>query len=131
MLDSMLEDASAETSERVIAVLGSRLESMTRLVVGLHLEPSIRGDRRVRSKMESAKCLDDVVSAVVPDSRVGADSPLDVAVLRASKFMLLRRLKLRLNVACQGDFSPGKCCRRDIFDYEGASGNPSSTSDLS
>ncbi|GMF42357.1 unnamed protein product [Phytophthora fragariaefolia] len=82
----MLEDASTETSERVIAVLGSRLEAMTRLVVGLHLEPSIRGDRRVRSKVESAKCLDDVVSAVAPDSRVGADNPLDVAVLRAQVY---------------------------------------------
>ncbi|GMF48481.1 unnamed protein product [Phytophthora fragariaefolia] len=86
MLASMLKDASAETSERVIAVLGSRLEAMTRVVVGLHLEPSIRGDRRVRSKMESAKCQDDVVSAVAPDSRVGADNPLDVAVLRAQGY---------------------------------------------
>ncbi|GMF49029.1 unnamed protein product [Phytophthora fragariaefolia] len=82
----MLEDTSTETSERVIAVLGSRLEAMTRLVVGLHLEPSSRGDRRVRSKMESSKCLDDVVSAVVPDSRVGADNPLEVAVLRAQVY---------------------------------------------
>ncbi|GMF52099.1 unnamed protein product [Phytophthora fragariaefolia] len=86
MLASMLEDASAQTSERVIAVLGSRLEATTRLIVGLHLKPSIRGDRRVLSKMESAKCLDDVVSAVVPDCRVGADNPLDVAVLRAQVY---------------------------------------------
>ncbi|GMF36312.1 unnamed protein product [Phytophthora fragariaefolia] len=86
ILASMLKDASAETSERVIAVLGSRLEAMTRLVVGLHLEPSIRGDRRVRSKMEPDKCLDDVISALIPDSRVGADNPLDVVILRAQVY---------------------------------------------
>ncbi|GMF18434.1 unnamed protein product [Phytophthora fragariaefolia] len=33
--------------------------------------------------MESTKCLDDVISALVPDSGVGADNPLDVAILRA------------------------------------------------
>ncbi|GMF41652.1 unnamed protein product [Phytophthora fragariaefolia] len=53
---------------------------------GLHLEPSIRGDRRVRSKMESAKCLDDDISAVVPDSHVGVNNPLDVAALRAQVY---------------------------------------------
>ncbi|GMF36926.1 unnamed protein product [Phytophthora fragariaefolia] len=86
MLSSMLEDTSAETSERVIAVLGPRLEAISRLVVGLHLESAIRGDRRVRSKLEAAKCLDKVIGAAVPDTQVGPDNSLDVAVLRAQVY---------------------------------------------
>ncbi|GMF29952.1 unnamed protein product [Phytophthora fragariaefolia] len=82
----MLEEASAETSERIIAVLSPRLEAMSRLVVGLHLEPAIRGDRRVRSKLEAAKCLDKVIAAFIPDTQVGPDSSLDVAVLRAQLY---------------------------------------------
>ncbi|GMF26165.1 unnamed protein product [Phytophthora fragariaefolia] len=85
-LASLLDEASAEDSERVIAVLGSRLEAMTRMVVGLHLEPAIRDDRRVRSKLEAAKCLDEVIPAAVPDPQVGTDNSLDVAVLRAQVY---------------------------------------------
>ncbi|GMF29476.1 unnamed protein product [Phytophthora fragariaefolia] len=82
----MLEATSAETSERVIAVLGPRLEAISRLVVGLHLEPAIRGDRRVRFKLEAAKCLDEVIAAAVPDTQVGPDNSLDVAVLRTQVY---------------------------------------------
>ncbi|GMF22528.1 unnamed protein product [Phytophthora fragariaefolia] len=86
MLSSMLEETSAETSERVIAVLGPRLEAISRLVVGLHLEPVIRGDRQVRSKLEAAKSLDEVIAAAVPNTQVGPDNSLDVAVLRAQVY---------------------------------------------
>ncbi|GMF26775.1 unnamed protein product [Phytophthora fragariaefolia] len=82
----MLEEASAETSERIIAVLGPRLEAISRLVVGLHLEPAIRGDRRARSKLDAAKCLDEVIAAAVPDTQVGPDNSLDVAILRAQVY---------------------------------------------
>ncbi|GMF48969.1 unnamed protein product [Phytophthora fragariaefolia] len=85
-LASMLEEASAETSARIVAVLGPRLEAMSRLVVGLHLEPAIRGDRRVQSKLEAAKCLDGVIAAAVPNFQVGPDNALDVAVLRAQVY---------------------------------------------
>ncbi|GMF49700.1 unnamed protein product [Phytophthora fragariaefolia] len=86
MPTSMLEETSAETSERVIAVLGPRLEAISRLVVGLHLEPTTRGDRRVRPKLEAAKCVDEVIAAAVPDTQVGPDNSLDVAVLRAQVY---------------------------------------------
>ncbi|GMF61101.1 unnamed protein product [Phytophthora fragariaefolia] len=82
----MLEETSAETSERVIAVLGPRLEAISRLVVGLHSEPAIRGDRRVRSKLEAAQCLDEVIATAVPDTQVGPDNSLDVAVHRAQVY---------------------------------------------
>ncbi|GMF42905.1 unnamed protein product [Phytophthora fragariaefolia] len=82
----MLEETSAETSEQVIAVLGPRLEAIYRLVVGLHLEPAKRGDRRVRSKLEAAKCLDEVIAAAIPDTQIGPDNSLDVAVLRAQVY---------------------------------------------
>ncbi|GMF31084.1 unnamed protein product [Phytophthora fragariaefolia] len=96
MLTLMLEEASAETSGRIIAVLGPRLEEMTRLVVELHLEPSIRGDRRVRSKPEVAKCLDDVIAAATPDSQVGSDNPW-ISLFFVPKFTLPKRLRMLLS----------------------------------
>ncbi|EGZ20563.1 hypothetical protein PHYSODRAFT_259675 [Phytophthora sojae] len=65
------------------AVLSSKLESLGRLSVNLQLGPSIRGDRRVGSRLASARNLDEVVTAAEPNMDVGEGSTLDTATMRA------------------------------------------------
>ncbi|GMF34104.1 unnamed protein product [Phytophthora lilii] len=54
VLEELLMEAGAESSERVIAVLGPRLEQLGRLAVGLQVAPSIRGDRRPVQRLVKA-----------------------------------------------------------------------------
>ncbi|EGZ22621.1 hypothetical protein PHYSODRAFT_364250, partial [Phytophthora sojae] len=60
-----------------------KLESLGRLSVNLQLGPSIRGDRRVGSRLASARNLDEVVTAAEPNMDVGEGSTLDMATMRA------------------------------------------------
>ncbi|EGZ07034.1 hypothetical protein PHYSODRAFT_341193 [Phytophthora sojae] len=82
-LEQLVHDVRDESSERILAVLGSKLESLGRLSVNLQLGPSIRGDRRVGSRLASARNLDEVVTAAEPNMDVGEGSTLDMATLRA------------------------------------------------
>ncbi|GMF33029.1 unnamed protein product [Phytophthora lilii] len=86
VLEELLVEASAESSERVIAVLGPRLEQLGRLAVGLQVAPSIRGDRRVRFRVDAAKSLEEVVNAAVPCMDVGGDVTLDLATMRGQLY---------------------------------------------
>ncbi|GMF33621.1 unnamed protein product [Phytophthora lilii] len=86
VLEELLVEASAESSERVIAVLGPCLEQLGRLAVGLQVAPSIRGDRRVRSRVDAAKSLEEVVNAAVPCMEVGGDVTLDLATMRGQLY---------------------------------------------
>ncbi|GMF14283.1 unnamed protein product [Phytophthora lilii] len=79
-------EAGAESSERVIAVLGPRLKQLGRLAVGFQVAPSIRGDRRVRSRVDAAKSLEEVVSAAVHCLDVGGDVTLDLATMRGQLY---------------------------------------------
>ncbi|EGZ13085.1 hypothetical protein PHYSODRAFT_334895 [Phytophthora sojae] len=82
-LEQLVRDACDESSERILAVLGSKLESLGRLSVNLHLGPSIRGDHRVGSRLASARNLDEVVTAAEPNMNVGEGSTLGMATMRA------------------------------------------------
>ncbi|GMF13599.1 unnamed protein product [Phytophthora lilii] len=82
----MLLDACAESSERVIEMLGPRLEHLGRLSVGLQVVPCIRGDRRVRSSVDTAKSFDEVVTAAVPNMDVGGDVTLDLGTSRGQLY---------------------------------------------
>ncbi|GMF33423.1 unnamed protein product [Phytophthora lilii] len=86
VLEELLVEASAESSERVIAVLWPHLEQLGRLAVGLQVAPSIRGDRRVRSRVDAAKSLEEVVNAAVPCMDVGGDVTLDLATMRGQLY---------------------------------------------
>ncbi|GMF30726.1 unnamed protein product [Phytophthora lilii] len=86
VLEELLMEPGAESSERVIAVLGPRLEQFDRLAVGLQVAPSIRGDRRVRSRVDAAKSLEEVVNAAVPCLDVGGDVTLDLATMRGQLY---------------------------------------------
>ncbi|GMF66313.1 unnamed protein product [Phytophthora lilii] len=79
VLEELLVEASAESSERVIAVLGPRLEQLGRLAVGLQVAPSIRG-------VDAAKSLEEVVNAAVPCMDVGGDVTLYLATMRGQLY---------------------------------------------
>ncbi|KAG6613153.1 uncharacterized protein IUM83_18795 [Phytophthora cinnamomi] len=81
-LEQIVTEASAEASERVIAVLGPRLDLIGRLNVTLHQGPNIRGDRHVGSRLAAARSLEDVVAAAQPNMGVHDDINLDLAVMR-------------------------------------------------
>ncbi|KAG6610544.1 uncharacterized protein IUM83_06553 [Phytophthora cinnamomi] len=81
-LEQIVMEASAEASERGIAVLGPRLDLIGRLNVTLHQGPNIRGDRRVGSRLAAARSLEDVVAAAQPNMGVHDDINLDLAVMR-------------------------------------------------
>ncbi|KAJ8577423.1 hypothetical protein ON010_g1784 [Phytophthora cinnamomi] len=59
-VEQLIMEACAESSGRVIAVLGPRLESLRRLAVNVHQGLSIRGDRHVVSRLAAAHSLDNV-----------------------------------------------------------------------
>ncbi|KAG6604622.1 uncharacterized protein IUM83_14120 [Phytophthora cinnamomi] len=81
-LEQIVMDASAEASERVIAVLDPRLDLIGRLNVTLHQGPNIRGDRHVGSRLAAACSLEDVVATAQPNMGVHDDINLDLAVMR-------------------------------------------------
>ncbi|KAG6623149.1 uncharacterized protein IUM83_12289 [Phytophthora cinnamomi] len=81
-LEQIVMEASAEASERVIGVLGPRLDLIGRLNVTLHQGPNIRGDRHVGSRLAAARSLEDVVAAAQPNMGVHDDINLDLAVMR-------------------------------------------------
>ncbi|GMF31073.1 unnamed protein product [Phytophthora lilii] len=87
VLEELLIKAGASLrSERVIAVLGPRLEQLGRLADGLQVSPSIRGDRRVRSRVDAAKSLEEVVNAAVSCLDVGGDVKLDLVTMRGQLY---------------------------------------------
>ncbi|KAJ8554957.1 hypothetical protein ON010_g9529 [Phytophthora cinnamomi] len=81
-LEQIVMEASAEASERVIAVLGPRLDLISRLDVTLHQGPNIRGDRHVGSRLAATRSLEDEVAAAQPNMGVHDDINLDLAVIR-------------------------------------------------
>ncbi|GMF30870.1 unnamed protein product [Phytophthora lilii] len=74
--------ASAESSSSA----PSNSVRLSRLAVGLQVAPSIRGDRRVRSRVDTAKSLEEVVNAAVPCLDAGRDVTLDLATMRGQLY---------------------------------------------
>ncbi|GMF25873.1 unnamed protein product [Phytophthora fragariaefolia] len=71
-------------AERLCAwsAAGSNISACRRSVFGACHKRRSSGS----SKLEAAKCLDEVITAAVPDTQVGPDNALDVAVLRAQVY---------------------------------------------
>ncbi|KAG7393496.1 hypothetical protein PHYPSEUDO_007333 [Phytophthora pseudosyringae] len=84
-LTELLRDSYAEATERLIAILGPRLETIARLTAGLHLSPSIRGDRRMQRRFKTARTLEEVVASVVPQLEDPCDTS-EVARLRSQLY---------------------------------------------
>ncbi|KAG7375753.1 hypothetical protein PHYPSEUDO_015349 [Phytophthora pseudosyringae] len=85
-LIEVLRDSNAEATERLIAILGPRLETIALLTAGLHLSPSVRGDRRMQRRFKTAHTLEEVGASVVPQPDDPCDTSSEVATLRSQLY---------------------------------------------